>query len=248
MAQLPFSILIRSFLRTFVLQASWNFERLQSLGAVFVLAPALRFFYPEEARKQAFQRHLKYFNTHPFLAPAVLGTTLNLEGKHSLGNRTEVSSCDFRSMIMAPYAAIGDALFWGGLRPLASGVALFFAARGSLWAPVLFLTIFNIPHLVFQAAGYFQGYRLGLDLIASLQRRHLPDLAVRIKEVSVVLLGGLCAYLVFSVLKGNAWSPGWGLFLLPIVFLVGILGRRGFSILALVWSACAILMVLGWLV
>ena len=81
MNRLPASFLLRTFLRSLVLQASWNFERLQSLGALYVLAPALQLYYQGSDRVVAFKRYLGYFNTHPYLAPAVLGAILNLEEK-----------------------------------------------------------------------------------------------------------------------------------------------------------------------
>ena len=140
-------------LRSLLLQGSWNFERMQNLGVVFALAPALRLLYSGEDLVAAYQRHLVYFNTHPYLASPVLGATLNLESRAAAGETGGLGVTEFKSMIMAPYAAIGDALFWGGLRPLVAGVALFVAVKGSLWAPVVFLVLFNVPHLWLRCIG-----------------------------------------------------------------------------------------------
>lgn len=237
-------LLLRTWLRGFALQASWNFERLQGLGALYVLAPALRRFYRGEALREALQRHLGYFNTHPFLAPAVLGATLNLEAAHSRGESPDVTSEDFSRMIMAPYAAMGDAFFWGGMRPLAAGVALFFAVRQSLWAPLVLLLVFNLPQLVCRWYGLTTGWREGLGVIPAFQRLGLPDLAIRVKETTVVLLGGLCAYLTYAELKDVSVSPLWGLLVLPLVALIGQLARRGASALLLVMGGVALIVVL----
>lgn len=240
--KLPKKIVAQVLARSFLLQASWNFERLQSLGIIYALAPALRFLYREEALALAYQRHLEYFNTHPFMASPVLGTLLALEEKSRLGEKTYLGVQEFRQMIMAPYAAMGDALFWGGIRPAAAGVALFFALRQSLWAPVVFLLLFNVPHLFFRFFGLLQGYAQGLRIVELIQRRRLPDLAIRLKEATVVLLGGLCAFLTFSTLREETVAAGWGLAAVPAVVLVGKLAHRGFSTLLLVMAVSALVL------
>ncbi len=239
---LPSGVMLRVVLRSFLLQASWNFERLQSLGVVFVLAPALQRFYRDEDLALAYSRHLEYFNTHPFLAGPVLGITLSLEESRSQGKPCYLEVKEFKNMIMAPYAAMGDAFFWGGVRPLAAAIALFLAFRGSLWAPVVFLLLFNLPHLWFRCVGLLRGYALGLGAIDDIGRLHLPDLAIRCKEATVILLGALCAYLCFIALRSEGLDTWWGLLALPMVAGGGWLIRKGVSALMLVLTLCALVL------
>lgn len=244
--ELPKGLIARVILRSFFLQASWNFERMQSLGFLYAVAPALRFFHRGEALAAVFRRHMEYFNTHPFMASPVIGTVLALEEKERRGEADYLGGEEFKRMVMAPYAAMGDAFFWGGVRPAAAGVALFFAARGSFWAPAVFLILFNVPHLWFRFRGLLLGYSLGLKVVELFQRRRLPDLAIRLKEGTVVLLGGLCAYLTFLCLRAEDLGAGWGLAAMPAVILGGKLARKGFSTLVLIVSVAAmILLVVG---
>ncbi|ALC16090.1 phosphotransferase system IID component, Man family [Desulfuromonas soudanensis] len=235
-------VLLRVWLRLFLLQASWNFERLQSLGALYVLAPALRILYREEDLAEAYRRHLEYFNTHPFMASPVLGAAIALEEERCRGAEGALGVEEFKGMIMAPYAAMGDGFFWGGLRPLAAAVALFFAAKGSLWAPLVFLTLFNVPHLWIRTFGLWRGYTLGLKVVETLHRHRLPDLAIRLKEGTLVLLGGLCAYLTYRALQGEGESSIWGLSVIPLVALLGWLARRGVSTLMLTMTLAALVL------
>lgn len=244
---LPKRILGKVILRSFFLQASWNFERMQSLGFLFAVAPALRLLYAGEALAAACRRHLEYFNTHPFMASPVIGTTLALEEQERRGEPGYLGVPEFKKMVMAPYAAMGDALFWGGIRPVAAGASLFFAVRGSLWAPAIFLLFFNLPHLWLRCAGVARGYALGLKVVEVVQKRRLPDLAIRLKEGTVVLLGGLCAYLTFLCLRGEDLAPGWGLAAMPAVILGGKLVRRGFSTLLLLLSIAVSILALTWI-
>lgn len=223
-------------LRAFLLQASWNYEKLQNLGFLFVMAPALRWLFREDELTRAFARHLEKFNTHPYLAGPILGVSLALEEKEKRGEEDLVGVEGFKEMTMAPYGAMGDSFFWGALRPLAAVFSLFFAVRGSLWAPVVFLVGFNLPHLWCRVVWFWQGYRKGLEMVQVIQRFQLPDLAIRLKEMTVVLLGGISAYLVFLLTSWEEIPPAWGFLAVPLVCAGVFLVRRGFSPLSLLVS------------
>jgi len=241
MAKLSRLVLLRSLLRTLLLQASWNFERMQNLGVLYVLEPALCALYRDEELREAYQRHMTYFNTHPYLASPVLGAAIALEQRRAQGQEGSFSVEDFKAMTMAPYAAIGDALFWGGLRPLVACVALFFAVKGSLLAPVILLLLFNIPHLWMRLFGFIRGYVLGVSVVEIVQRHRLPDLSIRLKEVMVVILGGLTAYLAVSTCRGEGISAAWSLLALPLLYFFAHLARKGVSALLLLGVSLAAL-------
>ncbi|RME40179.1 MAG: hypothetical protein D6794_02670 [Deltaproteobacteria bacterium] len=143
-------------------------------------------------------------------------------------------------MLMAPYAAIGDAFFWGGLRPMAAVVALFLAAAGLPWAGVGLLALFNIPALYCRIAGFYLGWRKGGALVETIQRWHLPDLAIRVKEATIVLLGGWCAYWLIHGLEREDVAPFWGLAALPAILGGSYLVRIGISPLVLVFAVVAL--------
>jgi len=226
----------RCLLRTFMLQASWNFERLQGLGALYVMAPVLRCLYRGEERTLAFQRHMGYFNSHPYLGTAILGAAIALEDEAASGTPQDgVSASDFNSMMMAPFAAMGDAFFWGGVRPLAAVLALFFAVRGSFWSSGVLLLVYNLPHFYFRFWGFAKGWRLGVGVIEAVQRWHFPDLAIRLKEAVVVLLGGVCAVWVTMVLRQDEVIPAAGFAVLPVVALCCWLARKGVSPLTMLY-------------
>lgn len=50
------------FLRSNLLQGSWNFERMQALGFCYSMVPVIRRLYPDnnDDRKQAIKRHLEF--------------------------------------------------------------------------------------------------------------------------------------------------------------------------------------------
>lgn len=227
-------------LRSFLLQASWNFEQMQGLGALFVLSPLLRNLYQGEELQQACARHLSYFNTHPFVAPLILSGVAQLEANGADAEEVD----EFRQLLMAPCAAMGDAFFWGGVRPFAAVLALFFALQGSLLAPVVLFVVFNVPHLLVRVVGFAKGCDLGEEVVDFLARCRLPDLAIRLKQGTLLLLGILCAELTYSTLNFVRLSWNWGWVIVPVVFVLGWLARRRLSPLLLVLLLVATILAL----
>ena len=226
--------LLHIYLRSFLLQASWNFEKLQNLGFFYLILPGLRCIYGDEIPAEVRHRHGAYFNTHPYFAPLVAGTILRLEARSHAGEDLAVDAETYKNMVMAPFAAMGDALFWGGIRPLAALVGLMIASQGSLWAPVVFLTLFNLPHLLLRGSGLLLGYFQELRAIELVQKCRFPDLAIRLKESTTVMIGVLCAYLSYKGCEHQSLSAAWGFVLLPVVLLFAWMAHKGVTSLFLV--------------
>lgn len=237
---------IHIWLRLLLLQASWNFERLQGIGFFYALLPGLKKLYREDKLLDISRKYDGYFNTHVYLAPMVVGAVLKLEEERAAGDENADSLIDdFKEMVAAPYAAIGDALFWGGMRPLAAGVALFFAVKGILWAPLIFVVLYNIIPMLFRTVFYVRGYRQGIKSVEFIQQHRLPDWAIHTKEAAVVVLGGLSAFLVFSQLRHHH-LPSWvGLLTLLPMIMLSLIARKGVSTLMLVFITVTTILIVG---
>lgn len=233
-SRIPWGVLLAGCGRSFLHQASWNFERMQNLGFACQLLPGLRRLYGGAPPPELLRRYVEYFNTHPYLAPWVAGVTLRLEERRLAGEPVPIDAAAFRGMVMAPYAAMGDALFWGGVRPLAAVIGLFLAIQGVTWAPVALLALYNLPHLAVRCGGWLLGYTLELRSVELLQRLRLPDVATWLKEGTAVLLGILCAFLAVRGCEHQELAAGWGLILLPVVGCFAHLARRGVTSFSLV--------------
>ncbi|MDX2481410.1 MAG: PTS system mannose/fructose/sorbose family transporter subunit IID [Desulfuromusa sp.] len=232
--------------RLLLLQASWNFERLQGIGFFYALLPGLKKLYSNEELLAVSRKYVGYFNTNVYLAPMVAGAVLKLEEDQASGTADPALKIDdFKEMVAAPYAAIGDALFWGGLRPLAAGVALFFAVKGILWAPLIFIFIYNLVPTWFRTVFFVSGYRQGMKSVEFIQRHRLPDWAIHTKETAVVVLGGLSAFMVFSQLT-QLQLPSWlGLLTLIPMIILGLVARKGVSTLLLVFITVVSIFLIG---
>ena len=145
------------------------------------------------------------------------------------GKKLGIEGAFFGELVGSVYAAMGDAFFWGALRPLAAVVALFLAVQGVFWAPLVLLLLYNLPHLACRCGGGLFGYLHELRSVELLQKMRLPDVAIRLKEGTIILLGILCSLLAARGCEQQELTLLWGLVLLPVVFFFAWLSRRGVS-------------------
>jgi len=188
---LPPWVCARVFLRSLTLQASWNRKGMQSLGIAFALWPALRWLYPaREDRVRAVRRHLALFNSHPYLAAAILGGVLRLEERIAAGEEGPEAVQRFKEALMFPFAAVGDSFFWLSLRPLAGAVAALASPWIGFWSVPLFLAIYDVPHLALRIGMFREGYRSGEGVVGRLGALGLPGAGAILRR-SLACLGGV---------------------------------------------------------
>lgn len=175
--------------RSLLLQASFNYERMQANGWLYTILPGLRKIHknPEDLKK-SMAMHLEFFNTHPFLVTFISGLILAMEeSKERIDTIRAI-----KVSTMGPGGGIGDAVFWLTLLSICGGVGASFSLNGSWLGPIFFLVMFNVVHfaLRFGLAGY--GYRMGISAIKSLkdQTRKLAHAA---SIVGLTVIGAMTA-------------------------------------------------------
>jgi len=77
--------------------------------------------------------------------------------------------------LMGPLAGVFDSLFWGTFKVIAAGVGTSLAIKGNILGPVLFLLIFNVPHLLLRYNLTFIGYNAGTKFLQNLSKSGLMD-------------------------------------------------------------------------
>lgn len=184
---------ISVWLRSFFLQGSWNYERMQNGGWVFAMIPAIKRLYKtKEERADALKRHLEFFNTHPYVASPVLGVTLALEEERANGAQIDdVTIQGVKVGMMGPLAGIGDPVFWFTVRPILGALAASLAISGNIIGPFIFFFAWNIIRMAFmwytQEFGYKTGSRISDDLSGSL----LQDITKGSSILGMFILGSL---------------------------------------------------------
>ena len=156
--------------RSTFLQGSWNYERMQNLGWAYALIPAIKKLYTsKEDRAAALERHLEFFNTHPYVAAPIIGVTLALEEERA--NGAEIDDTAIQGVkigMMGPLAGVGDPVFWFTVRPILGALGASLAMAGNIIGPLLFFFGWNIIRMAFlwytQELGYKAGSEITKDL------------------------------------------------------------------------------------
>lgn len=211
--------LVRIFFRSFLIQGLWTVQRAQNLGYLYSLWPVFRRLYPKrEDRALAARAHAGFFSTHPYTAGVLLGVVAGMEEDRSEGRGPRLESVlAARSAMSGPLAALGETFFWGTWLPFSLAATLFLGMGGPSWglaSPILFLVLFNAPHLGVRAVGLWLGYRWKSDVVARLlplRIQTLLPLVAGIGMVLVVLRMGLVPLHGQSVIRGLLWTGFfWG--------------------------------------
>ncbi|HLM43465.1 MAG TPA: PTS system mannose/fructose/sorbose family transporter subunit IID [Myxococcaceae bacterium] len=203
-------VLLRVFLRSLFLQASWNPQGMQNLGLAYALYPALERLYPErQALEAAVRRHLVFFNTHPYVAAAIVGGVLYHEQRIARGEEPPDRVVAFKAALMGPLAALGDGFFWLSLKPATGAVCAALVPVLAAWAAVLFLFLYNLVHLTLRARLYLLGLSLGDRLVEAVARANLPTRGAKLRAVAAACAGGLAAWLAvsFGANAGGRFAP-----------------------------------------
>lgn len=96
------------FLRSFLLQLSFDPKHMQSLGYLYAIWPFIKEQYGEHDSVEKAQAQLTFFNTHPWLVSAILGANLH----ESLKTKDEKAAFSLKSNTMGPFGGIGDQIAW----------------------------------------------------------------------------------------------------------------------------------------
>ncbi|MGY0354261.1 PTS system mannose/fructose/sorbose family transporter subunit IID [Enterococcus avium] len=184
------------FWRSFALQGAFNYERMQNIGYCYSMIPVIRRLYGEKRdQSAALIRHLEIFNTTPAVVPTIMGITTAMEEENANNaNFDEQSINAVKASLMGPLAGIGDSIFWGTLRIIAAGIGVSIAKDGSLFGPILFLLIYNIPNFLVRIFGLKLGYQVGVNSLERIQREGLMDKIMSVATIiGLSVVGGMVA-------------------------------------------------------
>ena len=164
--------------RSTFLQGSWNYERMQNLGWAYAMIPAIKKLYTKkEDQAAALERHLEFFNTHPYVASPILGVTLALEEERA--NGAEIDDTAIQGVkigMMGPLAGIGDPVFWFTVRPILGALGASLAMTGNIVGPLLFFIGWNAIRMAFLWYTQEFGYKAGSEITKDMSGGILQDI------------------------------------------------------------------------
>lgn len=235
---LPPGILLSTFVRSLLIQGSWNYRTMLGSGFAFAMIPALRRLFgdePDEMRDSV-ERHIEHFNAHPYLSSLAIGAVLRLEAD---GADPETIR-RLKVAIRGPLGSLGDALVWATILPGVAMAALcLFWFDVPVWVAVIaFLAVFNLVHVGLRIWGFRAGMRAGKEVGRLLTRADLSGWTRRLEPLVVLLLG----LFVGSVLGGDGGLLQAGALWIGLAvaaFVVGLFGGHR------TWRPAAVVTVLA---
>ncbi|MBM7643470.1 PTS system mannose/fructose/sorbose family transporter subunit IID [Streptococcus loxodontisalivarius] len=191
--QLTKSDRLKVWWRSTFLQGSWNYERMQNLGWAYALIPAIKRLYTsKEDQSAALERHLEFFNTHPYIASPILGVTLALEEEKAAGADIDDTAIQgVKIGMMGPLAGIGDPVFWFTVRPILGALGASIAMSGNILGPIIFFFGWNIIRMAFLWYTQELGYKAGSEITKDLSGGILQDITKGASILGMFILAAL---------------------------------------------------------
>ena len=164
--------------RSTFLQGSWNYERMQNLGWAYSLIPAIKKLYTKkEDQAAALERHLEFFNTHPYVAAPIIGVTLALEEEKANGAAIDDAAIQgVKIGMMGPLAGIGEPVFWFTVRPILGALGASLALTGNIIGPLIFFLAWNAIRMAFLWYTQELGYKAGSEITKDMSGGILQDI------------------------------------------------------------------------
>ena len=182
--------------RSVLNQATFNYERMQSIGFTASMGPALKKIYKDDPKtlSKVLSDNLEFINTHNTLLPYLQGLMLSLYD----GGEDPETVKKIKISLFGPLAGIGDALFWFTLLPIMAGICASLSSDGNVLGPILFFIVFFLAFLLRFPLAHI-GYKTGTKALDKLQE-NTKKVGNAASILGVTILGGLIAsYVSLSV-------------------------------------------------
>ena len=191
--------------RSWAIQASWNYERQMNMGFLYGIAPTLDRLYPNEKdpeqlarKKEAYNRHMAFYNCTPQTSAFTLGLAASMEEQYAADreNFNPDTINAVKTSLMGPLSGIGDSFFQGTIRIIAFGLGIQLAQQGSILGPILAMLISFVPSFVVTWLCAKIGYTTGSKYLTNLQGGMMDKMMYVCGIVGLMVIGAMVASMV----------------------------------------------------
>ncbi len=185
---LTFNTSLQCLLRTWCIGAAMTTKGMQHIGLVYALDPGLKQLYEEgESLQNARQRYLCHVNTHPYMAPLLVGFILNFEQNIRSKDMGQNHMANLVGTTGTTLSAIGDSFFSGSLVVFWALLSVLCILHSHpMWA-ILFTACLIVLLIAFRVYTFFLGLRLGLMALNHVRQWNLIALGERVKICNALL-------------------------------------------------------------
>ncbi len=174
-----------------MLQASFNYERMQAAGWLWAILPGLEKIHTDKDDLSiSMQHNLEFFNCHTYTVTFVMGLVLSLEQQKADINTIR----SVRVAAMGPLGGIGDALIWFTLMPITAGITANMTIAGSIFGPILYFIIIFGAQMGLRYWLFNWSYSLGKNAIGAITK-YAKEFTHAASMIGVFVVGALtCNY------------------------------------------------------
>lgn len=190
--------------RSMIGSGTYNYENMQGLVFLYAMIPVIdRYYENKEDRIEAYHRHFALFNITPAVYGFVTGLAASMEKIASQDENYNVSSINaIKTSLMGPLSGIGDSIFWGALKVVATGVGVQFAAQGSILGPILYFLINFIPAWLSKMWLPRISFKLGTNFFTTMEKNGTIQLITKACNiVGLMTIGAMATTMVKVNLK-----------------------------------------------
>ena len=187
------------FWRSWAIQDSWNYERQMNMGFLYGIAPTIDRCYPDAdsdseqmaRKKEAYKRHMAFYNCTPQTSAFVLGLSASMEEEYA----RDPSAIDpdginaMKTALMGPLAGIGDSLIWVLYPTIMGSIAGSLALQNNISVTLIWIAL-NIAFMFVRVWMMELGYTSGTKLFNMLGDK-LGMLTETLSVLGLVVAGAL---------------------------------------------------------
>ena len=192
--------------RSIMLNATFNYERMQATGFTYSMEPVIEKIYADdpEEKKERELNHLTFMNSHSYVITLIMGICAAMEEKRE--DKNLINS--IKVALMGPLAGLGDSLVWFTAIPILAGIGISFAMNGNILGPIFFFIAFNLIGFAIRFGFLHACYKLGIGILDK-----IGEVGSKITRAAGILgmtvIGGLIASYVtlttkLSITSGDA--------------------------------------------
>lgn len=222
-------VLNKMFWLSHLVFVSFNMVKMEANGFTYTMEPAIESIYKDdpEGRREAYQRHQQFFNTHAVAFDFIAGLAYAMEKQHKKGEVDAETISSVKAALMGPTAGMFDSLFFNTLRVLAAGIAIGLCSQGNFAGVVIFILMYGVSQSVLKYLLLNVGFTAGTSFIDQVFSTGMMSVLSKCASVlGLMMIGAMTATMVNVPLNWTITTGDTSVVILDIINQIfpGLLG------------------------
>ncbi len=188
------------FIRSLSCPFSFGYEKQENMAYAYAMIPALKKIYADNKKgmSEALKRHLAFFNITNQCNTFCLGMSIAMEEEAAANEDFDANIINNTKVaLMGPLSGIGDSLFWGTFKILATSIGTVYSLKGSVLGPILYWLAYNIPAFACRIGLFHAGYGSGTKFLTDAKTKSAMNKLMKGATIlGLFIIGAMTASIV----------------------------------------------------